>query len=454
MLNDYVLSFVMAGGRGSRLKVLTKYRTKPAVGILGHYRIFDFVATNIANTGIPAMLIAAQFLPRSLIRHIGDGRIWGFDGIDKRLEIVQPYEEGRKFITFEGTADSVRKNMSRINRYDPRIVFVLGGDHVYSTTYEDAIKQHKRKNADITIMTNLIPESKVSDFGIIKIDEHSRIIDFAEKPEDKELIESFRLTDRIKSRLRINNPNLNFLGSMGNYIFFRDRLETFLEYPGNDFGNDIIPAIGNEGGSLYAYVFGEYWRDVGKVLDYFNCNIEFTGETTPINLIRNRIRTALRFLPGPKVYPNSSVRSSILSAGDEIYSDSVVSNSVLGYQVVVDRECELNRCVLLGSDRNEFYDNELRKNHITLIGEGSHLEYVIFDKNVEIGQNVRISPEYGTPEEREEKLKSIGLKPYKVLENGRIEGDFYIEPEKNVLVIGKQSSIAPKKLFLPGGLEC
>lgn len=454
MITDYVLSFVMAGGRGSRLKVLTKYRTKPAVGILGHYRIFDFVATNIANTGIPAMLIAAQFQPRSLIRHIGDGRIWGFDGIDKIIEIVQPYEEGREFITFEGTADSVRKNMARINSYNPRIVFVLGGDHIYSTTYEDAIRQHKRNNADVTIMANPIPEGKVSDFGIMKIDEHFRIIDFAEKPKDEELIDSFRLSDRVKSRLGINEPNLNFLGSMGNYIFFRDRLERFLKYPGSDFGNDIIPAIKKDDGSLYAFVFNGYWRDVGKVKDYFACNMEFISETPPISLTRNRIRTALRFLPGPKISANSSVRGSILSAGDEIYSDSVVTNSVLGYQVVVDRGCKLERCVLLGSDRNEFYDNELRRNYITLIGEGSHLECVIFDKNVEIGRNVRISPENGTPEEREEKLKNIGLKPYTVNENGKIEGDFYIEPESNILVIGKQGSIDPKMPILPDGLEC
>ena len=129
-LDNYVLGFVMAGGRGSRLGILTRDRCKPAVNILGHYRIFDFVATNIANAGIPAMLIAAQFEPRSLSRHIGNGEIWGFDGIDKKLEIVHPYEEGRGVVTFEGTADSVRKTVSRIDSIDPGIILVLGGDQL------------------------------------------------------------------------------------------------------------------------------------------------------------------------------------------------------------------------------------------------------------------------------------------------------------------------------------
>ena len=60
------LAFVMAGGRGSRLKVLTKDTCKPAVNILGTHKIFDFVATNIANTEIPATLVATQFKRESL----------------------------------------------------------------------------------------------------------------------------------------------------------------------------------------------------------------------------------------------------------------------------------------------------------------------------------------------------------------------------------------------------
>jgi glucose-1-phosphate adenylyltransferase len=89
---QYVLSFVMAGGRGSRLEVLTKDRSKSAVGILGHYRIFDFVATNIENSNIPVMLVATQFEPGTLSMHIGDGEIWGFDGINKIMEINYPHE--------------------------------------------------------------------------------------------------------------------------------------------------------------------------------------------------------------------------------------------------------------------------------------------------------------------------------------------------------------------------
>lgn len=447
-LDEYVLSFVMAGGLGSRLKILTRDRTKPAVGILGSYRIFDFVATNIADTGIPAMMIAAQFEPRSLARHIGSGSIWGFDGIDRKIEIVQPYGEGRNIVTFEGTADCVRKNMGKINQYNPGIVLVLAGDHIYSMNYEDAIKHHKMNNADITIMAHPVSESKVSDLGILKIDENNRVIDFTEKPTDNKVIDDFRLTERIKSSLGINDPNLEFLASMGNYIFFRERLEKFLAYGGNDFGKDTIPAVKKDSGGLYAYIFNGYWQDVGKIKDYFDCNMTFATKR-PIDLMRKRIRSPKRLLPDAWIPYGGSAEDSILSLGNEIYG--TVKNSVLGYQVIVEEKSMVDHCVFLGADLNEFFGNEPRQEYFTVIGKGSQLSYVILDKNVRIGRNVHISPGNGTPEEREEKLKGIGLKPYKEKEDGTGEGDFYIDPDTNILVIGKQYK---QDFILPDNFEC
>jgi glucose-1-phosphate adenylyltransferase len=452
--DDYILSFVMAGGRGSRLEVLTKDRSKPAVSILGHYRIFDFVATNIANTGIPAMLVATQFAPSSLCRHIGDGRIWSFDGIDKRLEITHPYEKGKKFLTFEGTADSVRKNLDCIEKYDPGIVLVLGGDHIYTMDYRDVILRHKTNDADITIMTNVVPDKKVKNFGIVKIDEQCRIVDFAEKPTDKAIIESFKLTHRMKNCLGICDPDLNFLASMGNYVFFWDRLKQFLKFPGMDFAEDIIPAIRKSHGIMYAYVFDGYWRDVGLIQDYFECNMEFAGDERPLDLLKNRIRTFQRNLPPACISTSAFVQGSILSSGDIVHRESVITNSVLGYQVVIDERCNLDHCVLLGADRNEFYGNHIRKEYTTSIGKDSNLSYVILDKNVWVGEGVDIGPENNSPEDREDILIDMGLKPYRELPDGALEGDFYIEPEMNILVIGKQNQSDPKAPILPDGLRC
>jgi glucose-1-phosphate adenylyltransferase len=451
---SFVLAFVMAGGRGSRLKILTKDTCKPDVNILGRNKIIDFVAANIASTGISATLMATQFKRESLSEYVRNGEAWGFDGVRKKLEITHP-DEGGDSAEFGGTADSVRKSADRISKHNPSIVLVLGGDHIYSMDYRDIIMQHQMNSADITIMTNVVPDSKVSDFGIIKIDDSGRIIDFAEKPTDKEVIESFRLTPRMKNRLGIDDDsNLNFLASMGNYAFFWDRLKGFLDSPGMDFGKDIIPAVKENCGAMYAYVFNGYWRDVGKVRDYFNCNMEFVRKRPPFDLTKYNTKTNEKFPFYACIDCSNSFSDAVLCSCDVICRGSSITHSVLGHQVVVEEDCALDNCVLLGSDTNRPPSDQAIRECTMHIGRGSSLSHVILGKNTRIGKGVHIGPHNGTPEEREKVLQSIGLKPYRELPDGTVEGDFYIEPETGILVIGKQTDADPEEPILPDGLVC
>lgn len=455
ILDSHVLSFVMAGGRGSRLKVLTRDKCKPAVDILGQYKIFDFVASNIAETGIPTTLVATQFQSKSLCDYIGSGEAWGFNGNGKKLEIVDASEETGEQLVFEGTADSVRKSAERIGKYNPRVVLVTGSDHVYSMNYKGFIKYHEANDSDVTIMTNVVPESRVSDLGVVRIDESGRIIDFAEKPKDRELIRSFKLTSKIKERLGIDNPESNFLASMGNYAFFWDRLKDFLDSPGVDFARDVIPATKENGGLLQAYVFNGYWRDVGKIEDYFNCNMEFSNGTPPIELFKRQMDVYGEYLPFAHIANGVSVEGVILSSGDSIYEGSEIVNSVLGYRVVIKQDCRIDHCILLGTDRNGYQRNLKKgKDCVMRIGRGSSLKYVILDKNIWVGEGVDIGPHNGAPEARRQILQSIGLKPYKELEDGNVEGDFCIDPDTGILVIGKQDDADPKEPILPDGLRC
>ncbi len=311
-------------------------------------------------------------------------------------------------------------------------------------------------NADITIMTNVVPDNKVSDFGIVRIDESGRIINFAEKPTDKKVIESFRLTPGMKIRLGIDDPNLNFLASMGNYAFFWDRLKEFLDSPGVDFGKDIIPAIKENSGTMYAYVFNDYWRDVGKVRDYFDCNMEFACERPPLDLERD-VKANVKCLSCGCIVCGGSFSDTILCSCDEVCRESSITHSVLGPQVVVEDDCTLDNCVLLGSDTHGSPNGQAARGSTASainIGEHSSLDHVILNKNARVGKDVHISPNNGTPEEREKILQSIGLKPYRELPDGTAEGDFYIEPKSGILVIGKQAGADPKEPVLPDGLVC
>jgi ADP-glucose pyrophosphorylase len=72
-------AFILAGGVGSRLCLLSERRAKPAVPFGGKYRIIDFTLSNCVNSGIFDVGVLTQYRPTSLNQHIGIGRPWDLD---------------------------------------------------------------------------------------------------------------------------------------------------------------------------------------------------------------------------------------------------------------------------------------------------------------------------------------------------------------------------------------
>ena len=120
------LALILAGGRGSRLDILTEKRVKPAVPFAGKFRIIDFTLSNCTNSGIFNIAILTQYLPLSLNEHIGVGKPWDLDRRDSSLTLLQPHKEW-----YSGTADAVLQNINFIKRKNPKYVLILSGDHIY-----------------------------------------------------------------------------------------------------------------------------------------------------------------------------------------------------------------------------------------------------------------------------------------------------------------------------------
>lgn len=56
------------------------------------------------------------------------------------------------------------------------------GDHLYRMDYRDFVRKHKESGAAITIAALPCDEKVASAFGLMKIDETGRVLEFAEKP--------------------------------------------------------------------------------------------------------------------------------------------------------------------------------------------------------------------------------------------------------------------------------
>ena len=246
-----MIAMLLAGGQGSRLGVLTYNGAKPAVAFGGKYRIIDFPLSNCINSGVDTVGVLTQYQPLRLNSHIGIGIPWDLDRNIGGVSILPPYEKSKNSQWYTGTANAIYQNLAYMEDYHPDYVLILSGDHIYKMDYEIMLNFHKANGAEITIAAMPVPMEEAKRFGIVITDEHKKIQDFEEKPE---------------------NPRSN-LASMGIYIFnwktLKEALLALANQPALDFGKHVIPYCHGKNAPLYAYEFNGYWKDVGTLNSYW-----------------------------------------------------------------------------------------------------------------------------------------------------------------------------------------
>lgn len=352
-LTQRSMVFVLAGGRGSRLKELTDRRVKPAVPFGGKTRIIDFALSNALNSGIRRMAIATQYKAHSLIRHLQRG--WTFFRAERNefLDILPASQRGGNENWYSGTADAVTQNIDIVDSYGIDYVVILAGDHIYKMDYEIMLRQHVQTKADVTVGCLTVPRAEATEFGVMATDADGRITSFLEKPADPPGMPD----DPTKA-----------LASMGIYVFNWKFLRELLkedadnEASSHDFGNDLIPKI-VAGGKAMAHRFDEscvrvegapaYWKDVGTVDAFWESHIDLTDFTPDLNLWDRDwpIWTYSESVPPAKFIHNEKSRkgmalSSMVSGGCVI-SGTEVRNSCLFTNVHTNSFAVLDQAVVL-----------------------------------------------------------------------------------------------------------
>lgn len=363
------MAFVLAGGRGSRLKELTQTRVKPALYFGGKTRIIDFALSNALNSGIRKIAIATQYKAHSLIRHCQRG--WNFFSAERKefLDILPASQRVSERMWYRGTVDAVTQNVDIVDSYDIDYIVILAGDHVYKMDYEIMLRQHIESKADVTVGCLTVDKSEASSFGVMAVDNNNQITSFLEKPANPPGMPG--------------NPQKS-LASMGLYVFNWKFLRELLlqDYAdsnsSHDFGNDLIPEIVKNGKAI-AHQFEDscvraegapsYWRDVGTVDAFWSANIDLTNFTPDLNLWDGQwpIWTYLESTPPAKfihdeedrrgvaissmvsggcIISGTEIRNSILSTNVKTNSFAVLENAVVLPDVVVNRFARLKNCVI------------------------------------------------------------------------------------------------------------
>ncbi len=235
-----VVACVLGGGRGTRLFPLTQMRSKPAVPLSGKYRLIDIPLSNCINSEINRIYLLTQFMSVSLHRHIRQTYI--FDRFnDGFVEILAAQQTDDSKDWYQGTADAVRKNLRYLDQPGADLVLILSGDQLYRMDYRKMVETHLRQSADATIAVLPVTRQEAKQFGVMRLDENERVVDFVEKPQSDAQVSAVALSAEEVTKYRITGGR-DCLASMGIYLFNRDTLKELLESNDHgDFGREVFP---------------------------------------------------------------------------------------------------------------------------------------------------------------------------------------------------------------------
>ena len=376
---DRTVTFVLAGGCGSRLHPLTSDRAKPAVPFGGQYRIIDFTLTNCLHSGLRRVLVLPQYKSHSLLKHLRDGWSIFNPSLGEYITPVPPQMRTDES-WYSGTADAIYQNLYLLERSDAVNVVILSGDHIYRMDYAAMIRAHSESHAAVSVACMEVPIDEASNYGVMSVDASDQVVAFEEKPTAPTSVPDY--ADRA-------------LVSMGIYVFSKELLLDCLREDhddpnsSHDFGKDLLPKL-IQSQEVHAYCFGGaegrvsadgYWRDVGTIDSYYRANMDLLQPVPPIDLYQPAwpIRTADSQSPPARTvrgrFGNEPELINSLIASGTIISGGSVWNSILSRDVRVDDDAIVEESLLLDG---------------VSVGPGTCLRRCIIDKGVQIPAGQRI----------------------------------------------------------------
>jgi len=377
-------------------------RSKPAVPIAGRFRLIDFPISNCIHSGLRKIYILTQFASESLHRHIF--LTYRFDNFTKDFITIlsaQQTLESREW--YQGTADAVRQNLHFLEGKGD-IVLILSGDHLYRMDYKKFIDFHIQNKADISISVYPVSSDEAFEYGVMKVDRHSRIVSFFEKPKSPEELEDMKVPESVFQQFGMEPKGRTHLASMGIYLFNLKTLTDLLKSTTDeDFGREVIPHAIRQN-RVYSSFYDGYWEDIGTIRKFYEAHIDLTQPLPRFNLYdeQRQIFSHARFLPGSKIL-EADIRNSILCEGS-ILDRSKIEHSIIGIRSRIGQNSFLERSVIMGADffesQKEIETNAKQGLPNVGIGKDCVIKNAIIDKNAQIGNGVRIENAQGIQDKK------------------------------------------------------
>ena len=352
------LGIILAGGNNNRMQELTSRRAISAMPIGGSYRCIDLT----------------QYNARSLNEHLSSSKWWDFGRKQGGLYTFTPTVTAGNSWWYRGTADAMYQNLDFLKRRHEPYVIITSGDCVYKGDYNKILDYHIAKKADITVVCKDMPQGvDVSRYGVVRMNEDARIIEFEEKP------------------MMASSNTI----STGIYVIRRrqliEMLERCAEEERYDFVSDILIRYKNLK-RIYGYKLETYWSNIATVESYYQTNMDFLNPEVRKFFFRDepKIATKVDDLPPAKYNVGSDVKNSLIASGCIV--NSKVENSILFKKAFIGKNCVIKNSIIL----NDVY-----------IGDNTYVENCIVESRNTLRANTYYCGENGIKVVREENARYV-----------------------------------------------
>ena len=409
MKRPRILAIVQAGGRGSRLDVLTRETPKPALPFAGGFRLVDFPLSNLRNSGIEDVWLSVQFRAQDLADVVGNGKPWDLDRHHGGFRLVVP-EQGAGSAADDGfvggNAEELLQNRDAIRTFAPDALVVMSADHVYRLDYTDVVDGHLERGAECTVVTTEVGIADASNHATVTAGPDGRVTGFAYKPDQPR-------TGVVATEVFVYHPEV--------LVAELERLHRELSReaaaageetessPLGDFGEHLLPALVARG-RTFIHPLAGYWRDLGRPETYVAAHRELL--TSDVDLFEPGwpiLTNSSRHLPA-RVHAGGTVVDSLLSPGCQVQGE--VQTSVLGPDVVVGPGAVVRDSILFADVRVE---------------AGARVEWAVVDRGTVVGEQAQVGGPSAVEGVDPEHLVMIG--PGSVIGPGvRLEPGARLEP--------------------------
>jgi mannose-1-phosphate guanylyltransferase/phosphomannomutase len=312
---------VMAGGEGTRLRPLTQNRPKPLVPVLNK-PIAQHIIEHCKRAGITDIVVTLYYLAEEIQNYFGDGS-------DLGVNLIYSIED-----TPLGTAGSVKKAQEYL---EDDTFIIVSGDALTDLNIEKALAYHREKKSEATLV--LYHVDNPLEFGVVMTEEDGAIKRFLEKPSWGEVF-----SDTVNTGMYILEPSVFAL------------MEPNKNY---DWSQDIFPRMLAEKRSLYGYVMGEYWTDVGSHDQYRVAQYEMLAGKTTLP-IEGTVRDGNIYIgAGTEIDPGARINGpAFFGANCRIKAGAVIeADTVIGDNAIIEDGACIQKAILwdsayVGKDAN------------------------------------------------------------------------------------------------------